>query len=87
MYLSIIMISFQQVYCGHEYTVNNLVYAQHVEPDSTAVCEKLQWAKVGIQVEKSLKCSRNGTAKIMKKQGIRKCTVLILTLPCLMVFT
>ena len=43
------------------------------------------------QVEKSLemkKCRRNGTTKlILRKQGIGKCTMLILTLPCLMVFT
>ena len=36
----------QQVYCGHEYTVNNLLYAQHVEPDSQAIQLKLAWAKV-----------------------------------------
>ncbi|XP_064406373.1 hydroxyacylglutathione hydrolase, mitochondrial-like [Halichondria panicea] len=33
------------VYCGHEYTVSNLLYAQHVEPDNKALSEKLQWAK------------------------------------------
>ena len=36
----------QQVYCGHEYTVKNLLYASHVEPASEAVRSKLEWAKV-----------------------------------------
>ena len=36
----------QQVYCGHEYTVKNLLYASHVEPASEAVKSKLEWAKV-----------------------------------------
>nr|XP_036861700.1 hydroxyacylglutathione hydrolase, mitochondrial isoform X3 [Manis javanica] len=34
-----------RVYCGHEYTINNLKFARHVEPDNTAVREKLAWAK------------------------------------------
>ena len=34
------------MYCGHEYTVSGLLYAQHVEPDNKAVQEKLQWANV-----------------------------------------
>ena len=33
------------VYCGHEYTVKNLKFAATVEPSSTAVLEKLAWAK------------------------------------------
>ncbi|MFB6259731.1 MAG: hydroxyacylglutathione hydrolase C-terminal domain-containing protein, partial [Thiohalorhabdaceae bacterium] len=32
-------------YCGHEYTVNNLRFAQAVEPDNHAIEEKLQWAQ------------------------------------------
>lgn len=36
----------QRVYCGHEYTVSNLKFARHVEPDNAAVQEKLAWAKV-----------------------------------------
>ena len=40
------------MYCGHEYTINNLKFARHVEPDNTAVREKLAWAKVsGLQAE------------------------------------
>ncbi|XP_065899963.1 hydroxyacylglutathione hydrolase, mitochondrial-like [Dysidea avara] len=34
-----------QVYCGHEYTVKNLMYASHVEPASDAVKGKLDWSK------------------------------------------
>ncbi|XP_070580531.1 hydroxyacylglutathione hydrolase, mitochondrial-like [Ptychodera flava] len=34
-----------KVYCGHEYTVNNLKYAQHVEPSNAAIQEKMAWAK------------------------------------------
>jgi len=33
------------VYCGHEYTVKNLKFAATVEPKSTAVADKLAWAK------------------------------------------
>ena len=36
----------QLVFCGHEYTVNNLKYAGHVEPESSAVSDKIEWAKV-----------------------------------------
>lgn len=36
----------QKVYCGHEYTVNNLKFARHVEPSNAAIQEKLAWAKV-----------------------------------------
>ncbi|XP_037670224.1 hydroxyacylglutathione hydrolase, mitochondrial isoform X3 [Choloepus didactylus] len=34
-----------KVYCGHEYTINNLKFARHVEPNNVAVQEKLAWAK------------------------------------------
>jgi hydroxyacylglutathione hydrolase len=30
------------VYCGHEYTESNLVFAAHVQPDNKAVTEKLE---------------------------------------------
>lgn len=33
------------VYCGHEYTANNLLYAAHVEPKNEAIQKKLEWAK------------------------------------------
>ncbi len=31
-----------RVFCGHEYTESNLVFAQHVEPDNPAVAERLE---------------------------------------------
>ncbi|KAI5619180.1 hydroxyacylglutathione hydrolase, mitochondrial, partial [Silurus asotus] len=34
-----------RVYCGHEYTINNLKFARHVEPDNEAIRRKLAWAK------------------------------------------
>ncbi|XP_036594423.1 hydroxyacylglutathione hydrolase, mitochondrial isoform X1 [Trichosurus vulpecula] len=34
-----------RVYCGHEYTINNLKFARHVEPNNVAIQEKLAWAK------------------------------------------
>ncbi len=34
-----------QVYCGHEYTVSNLMFAASVEPDNEAIAAKLRWAK------------------------------------------
>lgn len=37
---------FKRVYCGHEYTVSNLKFARHVEPDNEVIKEKLAWAKV-----------------------------------------
>ncbi|XP_069381174.1 hydroxyacylglutathione hydrolase, mitochondrial isoform X1 [Paralichthys olivaceus] len=44
-----------RVYCGHEYTVSNLKFARHVEPDNEVIKEKLAWAKE--------KCS-NGEATV-----------------------
>lgn len=35
-----------QVYCGHEYTANNLLYATHVEPENSIIKSKLEWAKI-----------------------------------------
>ncbi|KAG8145454.1 hypothetical protein E2320_011984 [Naja naja] len=34
-----------KVYCGHEYTINNLKFARHVEPNNAAIQRKLSWAK------------------------------------------
>ncbi|XP_031669976.1 hydroxyacylglutathione hydrolase, mitochondrial isoform X1 [Oncorhynchus kisutch] len=34
-----------RVYCGHEYTVNNLKFARNVEPDNEVIKKKLAWAK------------------------------------------
>ena len=36
----------QQVYCGHEYSVSNLLFALNVEPTNEALQTKLAWAKV-----------------------------------------
>ncbi|XP_065659211.1 hydroxyacylglutathione hydrolase, mitochondrial isoform X2 [Hydra vulgaris] len=33
------------VYCGHEYTVKNLMFALHVEPNNRDAQQKLEWAK------------------------------------------
>lgn len=33
-----------QVFCGHEYTVSNLKFAQHVERDNADIKTKLAWA-------------------------------------------
>lgn len=40
------MFMFKRVYCGHEYTVSNLKFARHVEPDNEVIQKKLAWAKV-----------------------------------------
>ncbi|KAL3832036.1 hypothetical protein ACJMK2_023716 [Sinanodonta woodiana] len=34
-----------RVYCGHEYTVANLKFAAHVEPNNTAIKQKISWAQ------------------------------------------
>jgi len=34
-----------KVYCGHEYTVANLKFAKTIEPENTAIFEKLAWAE------------------------------------------
>lgn len=33
------------MYCGHEYTANNLKFGLHVEPDNAAIQQKLEWTK------------------------------------------
>lgn len=32
------------MYCGHEYTVNNLKFALHVEPNNTEIQQKIERA-------------------------------------------
>lgn len=32
------------VFCGHEYTLQNLKFAQHVEKDNTDIMQRIQWA-------------------------------------------
>lgn len=34
-----------RVYCGHEYTVRNLEFAQLLEPTNAAIADKLAWAR------------------------------------------
>ncbi|CAG4937009.1 unnamed protein product [Parnassius apollo] len=34
-----------KVFCGHEYTLQNLKFALHVEPDNENVKEKISWSK------------------------------------------
>lgn len=33
------------VFCGHEYSLQNLKYGNHVEPDNEAIKDKIQWSK------------------------------------------
>jgi hydroxyacylglutathione hydrolase len=33
------------VFCGHEYTESNLVFAAHVEPENAAIARKLEWVR------------------------------------------
>uniref|UniRef100_A0A915J3K3 hydroxyacylglutathione hydrolase n=1 Tax=Romanomermis culicivorax TaxID=13658 RepID=A0A915J3K3_ROMCU len=33
------------IFCGHEYTVQNLTYAKHAEPMNKQITAKLEWAK------------------------------------------
>jgi len=35
-----------RVYCGHEYTISNLKFARHVEPNNEHIRKKLEWAEV-----------------------------------------
>jgi len=34
-----------RIYCGHEYTVNNLRFAESLEPGNPQIAKKLAWAK------------------------------------------
>lgn len=33
------------VFCGHEYSLQNLKFGNHVEPDNAAIKEKIEWSK------------------------------------------
>merc|ERR1712156_728429 len=35
-----------KVYCGHEYSIQNLTFGLHVEPDNEEIKAKLEWCKV-----------------------------------------
>ncbi|HYQ17786.1 MAG TPA: hydroxyacylglutathione hydrolase C-terminal domain-containing protein, partial [Polyangiaceae bacterium] len=34
-----------QIYCGHEYTLSNLKFAESLEPNNPEIAKKLAWAK------------------------------------------
>jgi hypothetical protein len=36
---------FQLVYCGHEYSIQNLSFGLSVEPDNDVIKNKLEWSK------------------------------------------
>ena len=40
------------VYCGHEYTCQNLKFALHVEPENAKIQQKLVWAEKLISLQK-----------------------------------
>lgn len=33
------------VYCGHEYSLQNLKFAKHVEPNNANILEKITWCE------------------------------------------
>ncbi|XP_034110062.1 hydroxyacylglutathione hydrolase, mitochondrial isoform X1 [Drosophila albomicans] len=35
-----------KVFCGHEYTLQNMSFARHVEPDSVIIQNRIEWAKL-----------------------------------------
>ncbi|XP_060811294.1 transmembrane protein 104-like isoform X2 [Bombus pascuorum] len=35
-----------KVYCGHEYTGNNLKFGKHVEPENEAIRQKIEWVRI-----------------------------------------
>jgi hydroxyacylglutathione hydrolase len=35
-----------KVYCGHEYSLQNLAYGAHVEPNNQAIQDKIKWARI-----------------------------------------
>jgi len=34
------------VYCGHEYSLQNLAFAKHVEPDNGEISKKIEWSQL-----------------------------------------
>ncbi len=51
------------VFCGHEYTLSNLKFAQSIEPDNTALKEKMEWAKARVALGKPTVPSTIGEEK------------------------
>lgn len=34
------------VYCGHEYSLQNLAFAKHVEPQNEDITKKIEWSQL-----------------------------------------
>lgn len=52
------------VYCGHEYTLQNLAFGQHIEPSNQDIAKKIQWAKT--QRENNLPTVNHPTSSLYK---------------------
>lgn len=71
-----------RVYCGHEYTLSNLAFARHVEPDNEAIHARIEAAKamrargeptMGATMREELATNpflRTGSATIRKSVGL-----------------
>ncbi|XP_037934225.1 hydroxyacylglutathione hydrolase, mitochondrial isoform X2 [Teleopsis dalmanni] len=35
-----------KVFCGHEYTLQNMAFARHVEPKNNAILRRIEWARL-----------------------------------------
>lgn len=35
-----------KVFCGHEYSLQNLKYGNHIEPDNATISAKIEWSKM-----------------------------------------
>ncbi|CAM9946265.1 unnamed protein product [Ectocarpus sp. 12 AP-2014] len=67
-----------RVFCGHEYTVSNLQFAKSVEPDNSAVLDKLDWsrrvlAKGGYTVPSTAKLKHNPFMRV-DETAVREAT-------------
>ncbi|CAG0897936.1 unnamed protein product [Darwinula stevensoni] len=61
-----------QVYCGHEYTVSNLKFAQHVEPGNQDLKAKIEWAKKKTEAKEPTVPSTIGTSLALAAGGEKK---------------
>ncbi|CAN0012869.1 unnamed protein product, partial [Ectocarpus sp. 12 AP-2014] len=67
-----------RVFCGHEYTVSNLQFAKSVEPENSAVLDKLDWsrrvlAKGGYTVPSTAKLKHNPFMRV-DETAVREAT-------------
>nr|BAN20634.1 hydroxyacylglutathione hydrolase [Riptortus pedestris] len=53
-----------KVYCGHEYTVQNLKFAKMIEPDNNDLLKKLEWAEAARKDQQPTVPSTIGTEKL-----------------------